>query len=957
MPKLARATISVLTAIGLMVLAAPPAQAASPETPVLVSPANGSTATGLDVPLSVAVTDPDGEALSVRFEGRKAGETVPGAGPGDPFTIVALPDLQDYTYLNRQGTILQQAQWAVDTRATLNTAMVVQLGDLVSEYDNLTQWGRTSTGLKILDDAGMPNTVIAGNHDFDTVTGEFPQYDTYFPPARYAGKPWVPSTASYGGYLGQNLFGPDPVDRRNMDNFALFTAAGRDFLVLNLEWETPQYSLDWAAKVLAAYPDRIAILTTHSFVQINGTRRTVPQRPGGIAAETAWTDFVSQQCSIKLVLSGHYHDGDLGEANRSDLNRCGEPVQQILTDYQDRANGGDGWLRYYTFNPAAGTMTATTYSPKLNQYETDADSAFTLPFDLGDAQPAPFTPIATINVASGATATTTWTGLEPDRAYEWRAVSSDGVSATTSPTWTVRTPVGADLVDDTFTRNVSNGWGAAGGTNAWVTRSTSTSYAVDGSKGRITTPIGTGRGATLTGLSAADVRITGEVAMAQAATASVYVAVMGRVQSNNSYRAKLTYAAGGGLALTLVRFTGTETNLVKTTLTGITATAGLPLRIRLELEGSAPTTLRAKAWRADATEPAPWTLTTTDATAALQTPGSAGVDVYTSGSATAAAVHNFDRFTVSRLGSTPPPTNQAPTAAIGTPTIDDLAVSLSGTGSTDPDGTITGYAWNYGDNTTGNGATTSHTYATAGTYTVTLTVTDDDGATGSTTRQVTVTAPAGGPIAEDAFGRTTSNGWGSATVGGAWSVTGTASRYAVANGTGQQTITAVGTTTYAALTGISATAVDLRGELAWSRTSSAGALYASVVPRRVDANNDYRCKVVVNTAGAMQLSLVRRVGGAETTLTSRTVTGLTQAANQEYEFACRVVPSGTGTQVTGKLWRVGTTEPGTWLVTATDSAAALQNPGSVAVSAYLSSAATAGMTLSVDDLVATDPTG
>ncbi len=161
----------------------------------------------------------------------------------------------------------------------------------------------------MLDDARMPNTVIAGNHDFNNTTGEFPEYDTWFPPSRYAGKAWIPSTASYGGYLGQNLFGPDPVDRRNMDNFALFTAGGRDFLVLNLEWETPQYSLDWAAKVLAAYPDRIAILTTHSFVQINGTRRTVPQRPGGIAAETAWTTFVSQQCSIKLVLSGHYHHG------------------------------------------------------------------------------------------------------------------------------------------------------------------------------------------------------------------------------------------------------------------------------------------------------------------------------------------------------------------------------------------------------------------------------------------------------------------------------------------------------------------------------------------------------------------------------------------------------------------------------------------------------------------------
>jgi hypothetical protein len=708
MPQLARATVTIATALGLMLLAAQPAQAAAPASPVLVAPADGSTASGTSVPLSVSVTDPDGDDVDVRFEGRKAGATTPGTGSGDPFTIVALPDTQNYTYAGRQATISQQTQWAVSTRTPLKTAFVVQLGDLVSEYDNLTQWGYTSNALKILDDAKVPNTVVGGNHDFNNTTGEFTQYDTYFPPSRYAGQAWTPNTATYGGYLGQNAFGPDPVDRRNMDNFALFSAGGRDFLVLNLEWETPQYSLDWAAKVLAAYPDRIAILTTHSFVQINGLRRTVPQRPGGIAAETAWTTFVSQQCSIKLVLSGHYHNGDLGEANRSDLNRCGRPVQQILTDYQDRANGGDGWLRYYTFDPVAGTLTATTYSPKLNQFETDADSAFTVPFDLGTAQPAPFVPIATVHVPSGGTAATTWSGLETGQLYEWRAVATDGTTPTTSATWTVRTPQSADLVDDTFTRNVSNGWGATAGGNAWVTRSTSTSYSVDGAKGVISTPVGAGRGATLTGVSAANVRITADLAMTQAATGSgAYTAVMGRVQGNNSYRAKLTYSTGGGLALTLVRFVTTETNLVKVNLAGITATAGLPVRLRLEVEGSAPTTLRAKAWRADATEPAAWSVTTTDSTAGLQTPGSAGVDVYTSSSASAATVITFDRFTVSPLG-TPPPTNEAPTAVIGTPVITNLAVALSGSGSSDSDGTITGYAWDYGDNPTESDVTTNH---------------------------------------------------------------------------------------------------------------------------------------------------------------------------------------------------------------------------------------------------------
>ena len=66
---------------------------------------------------------------------------------------------------------------------------------------------------------------------------------------------------------------------------------------------------------------------------------------------------------------------------------------------------------------------------------------------------------------------------------------------------------------------------------------------------------------------------------------------------------------------------------------------------------------------------------------------------------------------------------------------------------------------------TGSGKTDSHTYATSGTYTISLTVTDDDGATDTTTHDVTVTAPT--VLAADAFDRTVANGWGSADTGGA----------------------------------------------------------------------------------------------------------------------------------------------------------------------------------------------
>jgi PKD repeat protein/RNA polymerase subunit RPABC4/transcription elongation factor Spt4 len=66
-------------------------------------------------------------------------------------------------------------------------------------------------------------------------------------------------------------------------------------------------------------------------------------------------------------------------------------------------------------------------------------------------------------------------------------------------------------------------------------------------------------------------------------------------------------------------------------------------------------------------------------------------------------------------------------------------VTFNGAGSSDSDGSIAGYAWDFGDGNTGSGETTTHSYTTAGTYTVELTVTDNDEATGTTTKTITIT--------------------------------------------------------------------------------------------------------------------------------------------------------------------------------------------------------------------------
>lgn len=109
---------------------------------------------------------------------------------------------------------------------------------------------------------------------------------------------------------------------------------------------------------------------------------------------------------------------------------------------------------------------------------------------------------------------------------------------------------------------------------------------------------------------------------------------------------------------------------------------------------------------------------------------------------------------------TPPPVtpaNAAPTAAFSASCVPS-SCTLDGTGSSDPDGTVSSWAWTFGDGTVGTGATASHGFATGGSYQVTLTVTDNSGATGSTTKLVAVPAQPTAPIAFRAGSSVTATG-------------------------------------------------------------------------------------------------------------------------------------------------------------------------------------------------------
>ena len=202
------------------------------------------------------------------------------------------------------------------------------------------------------------------------------------PVSRYVSAAGTRRRRPTAGTSARTSSGADPVDRQNMDSFSLFTAGGMDFLLLSLEYNAARRRARLGAPGAGRLPGA------------PGDRRDAQLRrhPGGLTTQVGrerrrqqrrriWDELVAPAARLhrrQRPLPRRRHGR--GAPHRHQLLRAAGAA--ILSDYQDRGRGGDGWLRYYTFDPGADEIRAVTYSPFLGQFETDADSAFSLPYDM-----------------------------------------------------------------------------------------------------------------------------------------------------------------------------------------------------------------------------------------------------------------------------------------------------------------------------------------------------------------------------------------------------------------------------------------------------------------------------------------------------------------------------------------------------------------------------------------------
>ena len=299
------------------------------------------------------------------------------------FTVIGLPDTQNYSELYPE-IFYDQTAWVIQQRYLRNIRYVNHYGDVVQHADILSEWEVGDTAMLVLDLDDLPYGINAGNHDitpngspFETYIPE--NYVEFFGPQRYADFPWYRGASDSG-----------------MSSYQIIEGGGVEFLMLQIECDGPRRELEWAQSVLDRHRDKPVMMTTHRYMQdAEDYTAGVPlvdsgrypdvwytfegvYSDGGLRSNEIWDWFVRRNPQIFMVNCGHFHE----EFRQQSTNAYGNTVHEVLADYQDDPNGGNGWLRIMEFDVAGDQIKVDSYSPWLDQFRSADESQFTLAVDF-----------------------------------------------------------------------------------------------------------------------------------------------------------------------------------------------------------------------------------------------------------------------------------------------------------------------------------------------------------------------------------------------------------------------------------------------------------------------------------------------------------------------------------------------------------------------------------------------
>ncbi|MET9342114.1 LamG-like jellyroll fold domain-containing protein [Nonomuraea sp. NPDC003804] len=261
------------------------------------------------------------------------------------FTVAVMPDTQylfDDTSI-RPEPVEASFRYLLDRGREDNIVFLAHLGDL-TQNGLKHEFEPIGKAFELLDRRGLPYSVLAGNHDIDSSTddqrGATPYLDA-FGPRRFR------RSRSFGGAS------PD-----GYNTFHTFRAAGREWLVLALDWRPSAAGIAWAADVIRRHPTAPVILTVHELIYADTYGEE--GRFSDFGAQV-WDRLVAGNDQIFLALNGHYWP----PARTTRKNAAGNDVHAHIANYQNRYYGGAGMIRLYRFDLSRNTIDVETFSPWL----------------------------------------------------------------------------------------------------------------------------------------------------------------------------------------------------------------------------------------------------------------------------------------------------------------------------------------------------------------------------------------------------------------------------------------------------------------------------------------------------------------------------------------------------------------------------------------------------------------
>ena len=246
--------------------------------------------------------------------------------------------------------------WILDKKDEKKIQHVFGLGD-ITDRDSKKEWETAYSAISKMDDK-ISYSLVRGNHDSTKMFNKTFNNEMY--------------KKQFEGFYSEYID----------TSYMLFTVCETDYLFITLDYGASDEELQWAAEKIKMYPNHRVIITTHGYLNYDGT--TLDSKDGSYPSdlndkndspdkvyntgEDMWNKLISKHANIFMVISGHIDYCDIVSSKREGIH--GNTVVELLIDPQalDSSGGAMGLVAMLYFSKDGSNFSLEYYSTIHDKY-------------------------------------------------------------------------------------------------------------------------------------------------------------------------------------------------------------------------------------------------------------------------------------------------------------------------------------------------------------------------------------------------------------------------------------------------------------------------------------------------------------------------------------------------------------------------------------------------------------